>query len=131
VVLGTHAGWLDLRQRLIAGHVIGAGRPIVPSRYNAPPVSRYPAKGSPHTKNDETINAPQARAVPKSATINAGVIAATLIACMAAMPCRAGSRARAPITKAENAKKTPATTPHPRAATNVSANRKPPIDKHP
>src|SRR5918994_4888490 len=93
-------------------------------------MSRYAAKGSPHTKNDETISAPQARAVPKSAVIKTGVTAATFMACMAAMPCWAGRRARALITKAEKAKKTPAITPHPRAATNVSANRRPFIGRH-
>ncbi len=40
--------------------------------------------------------------------MNAGLIAATLIACMAATPSAGCSRARAFMTKLEKAKKTPA-----------------------
>ena len=71
-------------------------------------------------KSDETISAPQARAVPKRTAMKAGVGAAALIACMAAMACGAGRRSRAFMMNAENAKKIPATTPQPRAAKNVS-----------
>src|SRR4029450_6020544 len=46
--------------------------------------------------------------------------AATLMACMAAMPVADGSRPRPFITNEEKAKNTPADSPAPRAATKVS-----------
>src|SRR5918995_548795 len=100
---------------------------IVPTRYSPTPTRRYGAKRSSHAKSAHTAEAPQARAVPKSAAMKAGVTAATLMACMAATPCSAGRRPRAFITKAEKAKKTPAPTPQPRAERRVSTKRKPSI----
>jgi D-arabinose 1-dehydrogenase-like Zn-dependent alcohol dehydrogenase len=50
--------------------------------------------------------------------MNTGWITATLIDCIAAMPCAAGIRASARITKLENAKKIPATSPAPSAPTS-------------
>src|SRR6266436_3296283 len=52
--------------------------------------------------------------------MNAGVTASLLIDCMAAMPCTGGSRPRAGMTKAENAKKIPADRPQPTAVTSVT-----------
>jgi hypothetical protein len=57
--------------------------------------------------------------------MKAKVTAATLMACMAATPCSAGRRARAFITKAEKAKKTPAIIAQPRAARRVNTKSKP------
>src|SRR5689334_15990860 len=58
-------------------------------------------------------------AVPNSAVMKARLIAATLIDCIAAMPCAAGRPASPRMTKDENAKKTPATSPVPSAAARV------------
>ena len=52
--------------------------------------------------------------------MNAGVIAALLTDCIAAMLCAVGRRSRAGITKAENTKNTPAIRPLPRAVPNVA-----------
>src|SRR3712207_5376892 len=76
-------------------------------------------------KNAHTAKAPQATAVPKRAAIKAKVTAATLMACMAATPFSAGRRAKAFITKAEKAKKTPAIIAQPRAARRVRTKRRP------
>src|SRR5262245_9928102 len=54
---------------------------------------------------------------------NHGFRTTTLIDCIAAMPSAGASRARAFMTKDENAKKTPATSPQPSAATSVKAKR--------
>jgi hypothetical protein len=51
--------------------------------------------------------------------MNPGLTAATLMDCIAAMPCAAGSRDRPFMTKLENAKNTPAIDPQPMADTNV------------
>ncbi len=56
--------------------------------------------------------------------MNTGLITTTLMDCMAAIPALGGKRARAFITKAENAKKTPAISPQPSAATSVTAKSK-------
>src|ERR687893_1062315 len=100
---------------------------IVPTRYNALPTRRYGAKRSSHAKSAHTAKPPQASAVPKSAAMKAGVTAATLMACMAATPCAGCSRARAFITKPENAKKTPAIIAQPKAAKRVNTKSKPSI----
>src|SRR5262245_20890579 len=63
--------------------------------------------------------------VPKSANMNKGVIAATLMDCMAAMPWAAGRRPRAGMTNVEKAKKTPPTRPHPSAAAKVTEPNQP------
>jgi hypothetical protein len=56
-----------------------------------------------------------------------GVGAITLIDCMAAMPCAAGRRASAGITKLEKVYKASALSPQPSAVTKVSATRGPSI----
>lgn len=70
---------------------------------------------------EETGSAKQAKAVPISATMNSGLITTTLMDCMAAIPCAGDKRVRAFIMKTENAKKTPAINPQPRADTSVRA----------
>jgi hypothetical protein len=66
--------------------------------------------------NEAIAKKRQAAAVPKIANMNNGLMAAILIDCMAAIPWAGWSLARAGITKVENAKKTPATSPQPSAA---------------
>ena len=63
----------------------------------------------------------QAAAVPNSAVMKAGVTARRLIDRIAGIPWAGGSRLSAGITKLEKAKKTPATSPHPRAVISVAA----------
>ena len=46
---------------------------------------------------------------------NKGLMTTTLIDCIAAIPCAAGSRPRAPMTKVEKAKKMPPIRPEPSA----------------
>src|SRR5262245_29468459 len=53
--------------------------------------------------------------------MNNGLMTVTLMDCMAAMPCAAGRRARAFITKEEKAKKTPPINPQPSAEKSVKA----------
>ena len=50
-----------------------------------------------------------------------GVTTRMLIDCIAAIPSSGFSRLSAAITNVEKAKKTPATSPHPRAVTSVAA----------
>src|SRR6266536_5833943 len=54
-----------------------------------------------------------------NALMNDRLRTTTLIDCIAATPCAGAMRARAGITKLENAKKTPATSPEPSAAQKV------------
>jgi hypothetical protein len=56
--------------------------------------------------------------------MNTGVTASSLIDCIAAIPCGAGSRFNAGITKVEKAKNTPATRPQPSAVTRVQDERR-------
>src|SRR5262245_16283079 len=81
----------------------------------------YAAPGSWRLNSEETARRTQAAAVPRKAAINNGLITTTLMDCMAAMPCAAGRRARAFITKDEKAKKTPAINPQPSAEKSVKA----------
>src|SRR5262245_48969559 len=81
----------------------------------------YVSPGSLHLDSEETARKKQAAAVPRNAVINNGLITTTLMDCMAAMPCAAGRRARAFITKDEKAKKTPAINPQPSAEKSVKA----------
>src|SRR5262245_57090034 len=53
--------------------------------------------------------------------MNNGLMTTTLMDCMAAMPCAAGRRARAFITKDEKAKKTPPISPQPSVERSVKA----------
>src|SRR5262249_32710572 len=64
-----------------------------------------------------------ATAVPTKTPRNDRLSTTTLIDCIAAIPCAAGRRCSAPITKEEKAKKTPAMTPGPRAARRVRTKR--------
>ena len=49
-----------------------------------------------------------------------GLITTTLIDCIAEMPAACGRRPSAPMTKVENAKKIPATSPEPSAAAKMA-----------
>src|SRR5829696_2637570 len=75
--------------------------------------------GSPASLSAIAAAAPPRTLVPTKSERNPRLSTVTLIDCMAAMPCPAGSRARAAITNDEKAKNTPATIPHPRAAAIV------------
>jgi hypothetical protein len=68
--------------------------------------------------NEEMASAKQHTAVPKNTAKN-HLFSTTLIDCMAATPCAGGTRAKAFITKFENAKKIPATSPEPSADTTI------------
>ena len=71
------------------------------------------------------ITKTQPAAVPKNTARNTGLIMATLIDYMAAMPWADGRRARALITETEKAKKRPAINPQPSAATSAMEKTKP------
>src|SRR6478609_8549679 len=67
-----------------------------------------------------TASTQHTSAVANMPVISAGRWAVTLIDCIAAMPCVAGSRSSAGMTNAENAKNTPPIAPAPTAAATVS-----------
>jgi len=73
-----------------------------------------------HQKYDAAASATHSAPVPRKASMNTGLSTVALIEFMAAMPCSDGRRPRAAMTKEENAKKMPATSPLPIAAANVS-----------
>src|SRR5262245_19819653 len=89
-------------------------------------MSKYIVPGSCHRKSEAIIiTRTQATAVPKKTARNSGLIIATLMDCMAPIPSADGRRARAFITAAEKAKKSPAINPQPSAATSVMVKVKP------
>ncbi|CAL9606315.1 hypothetical protein SUDANB145_05525 [Streptomyces sp. enrichment culture] len=74
-----------------------------------------------------TASTAHSSADPTNRTMNGGVTAATLIACIAATPRAGGSAASPRMTKAEKPKKTPATSPVPSTPSTVSAKYGPSI----
>ena len=78
-----------------------------------------------YTSNADTVKTTQPAAGPKNAVMNNGLITATLMDCMAAIPCAGGSRPSAFIMKAEKAKKIPPTNPQPSAEMRVRTESSP------
>jgi hypothetical protein len=74
-----------------------------------------------HASSDERPRTAQTAATPRNVAKNHGLITATFMDCMAAMPWAGGREARAFITNVENAKKTPAISPQPSADMRVEA----------
>src|SRR6187551_1106680 len=96
------------------------------------------APGLCHRTSAEIITRTHATAVPSNTVRNSGLITTTLMEFMAAIPSRAGRRARAFITATEKAKKNPAISPQPSAVASVKAKSKlspvaikPPADERP
>src|SRR4030095_9438582 len=82
-------------------------------------MSTYTAPGLCHLDSEEIARRTQPAAVPKKTAKNAGLITATLMDCMAAIPCAGEKRASAFITDAEKAKNTPPISPQPSPDANV------------
>lgn len=94
--------------------------PNDPHRNSAPPTADATAPSSGRVTSVTAVSTALSTVVPRNTAMNGGRSAATLTACIAAVPRAGGSAASPRITNVENAQNTPATRPVPSTPSAVS-----------